>query len=206
MGFTMDMVLYRKQREILEFIGDFRSKNGCSPTLREIASGVGVSSPATIAEHLQALEKKGVITKQSGRRRSISIAPEFERTPDRKIPVIGIIAAGQPLEAIEDKNTHIDFVVSDPGSCYALKVKGESMIEDGILENDYVVVKKQMTATDGDLVVALLDDGSATLKRFYRENNRIRLQPANSEMNPIYVRDVTIQGRVVGLMRRFDGR
>ena len=147
-----------------------------------------------------------MITKQSGRRRSISIALEFERTPDRKIPVIGIIAAGQPLEAIEDKNTHIDFVVSDPGSCYALKVKGESMIEDGILEDDYVVVKKQMTATDGDLVVALLDDGSATLKRFYRENDRIRLQPANSEMNPIYVCDVTIQGRVVGLMRRFDGR
>jgi len=201
----MSTILYRKQRRILEFLREFIEREGFAPTIREIAEGVGNNSPATIEEHLQALERKGVIKRTKGKKRSISIKSGFKEPPRKRIPILGQITAGEPLEAIEDKHRYVEFTPSQPlENLYALKVSGNSMIEDGILDGDTVIIRKQQTCNDGEVVVAFLDDGSATLKRLYREKNRIRLQPANSEFNPIYVNQLQIQGVVVGLVRRFD--
>jgi len=183
---------------------EFIAQNGFAPTIREIAEGLGINSPATIDEHLRALEKKGAIKRISGKRRSISIADQFQKLPENKIPILGQIAAGQPIEAIEDPDSFVEFPSGRPDrETFALKVKGQSMVEDGIFEDDLVIVRRQDRCENGQTVVALLPDGSATLKRFYREKNRIRLQPANSDFNPIYVRNVNIRGIVIGLVRRF---
>ena len=183
---------------------DFISVNGYAPTIREIAAGVGLGSPATVEEHLQTLEHKGVIKRIRGRKRAIEIRAEFNRASGNRIPILGQIAAGEPIEAIEDPNSHVDFPTSEsPEACFALRVKGQSMVEDGIFNGDIVIIRRQETCQNGDMVVALLEDSSATLKRLYRENKRIRLQPANSEFEPLYVKRVRIQGRVVGLVRKF---
>lgn len=200
----MNMVLYKRQREILDYLRKFISMNGFAPTIREVCSGIGVSSPATVEEHLQALERKDVIRRIKGKRRAISINPEFERAPDTRIPVMGRIAAGEPIEAIEDRDSYVEF--SGPESnedLFALQVNGDSMIEDGILDGDFVIIRRQQACNNGDVAVALLDDGGATLKRIYREKDRIRLQPANSELEPFFVDSIRIQGKVVGLVRRF---
>lgn len=200
----MNMVLYKKQRKILDFLRKFISSNGFAPTIREIGSAIAVNSPATVEEHLQALERKGVIRRIKGKKRAISINLEFEQAPDTKIPVMGRIAAGEPIEAIEDKNNFVEFSGPESGKdLFALQVNGNSMIEDGILDGDFVIIRRQDTCNNGEVAVAFLDDGSATLKRIYREKGRIRLQPANSELKPFYVDNIRIQGRVVGLVRRF---
>jgi repressor LexA len=200
----MNIILYKKQREILEYLRNFISTNGFAPTIREIGKAIGVNSPATVDEHLRALERKGVIRRIKGKRRAISINPEFDRQAENLIPVMGRIAAGAPIEAIEDSNSFVEFSGQHPDErLFALQVNGDSMIEDGILDGDLVIIRQQETCNNGEVAVALLDDGSATLKRIYREKDRIRLQPANSNLEPFYVNSIRIQGRVVGLVRRF---
>ncbi len=200
----MNMVLYKKQREILDYLRKFISVNGFAPTIREIGKGIGVGSPATVEEHLQALERKGVIRRIKGKKRAISINPKFERPPNNQIPIMGRIAAGEPIEAIEDRDNFVEFADAGPDEqLFALQVNGDSMIEDGIIDGDFVIIRRQETCDNGEVAVALLDDGSATLKRIYRERGRIRLQPANSDLKPFYVHSIRIQGKVVGLVRRF---
>ncbi|MBN1162340.1 transcriptional repressor LexA [Patescibacteria group bacterium] len=205
------VTLYKKQKQILEFISQYIQVNGYSPTLQEIADAMGLSSLATVHEHLQALEKKDVIKRYNGSVRGIEIVDERYNTDLNNIalPLIGFIAAGEPIDAIEnpmDTVTVASDMVSNSKRCYVLQVRGDSMIEDGIFDGDFVVIQQQETAEDGDTVVALIENEFATLKKFYRERDQIRLQPANSEMDPIYVDadNLTIQGKVTGIIRRYN--
>ncbi len=204
----MAVTLYRRQRQIFDFIAQYIQKFGTSPTLQEIAEAIGVSSLATVHEHLQALIKKGVIRKYEGAVRGIEIVDKklAELTEGIELPVLGMIAAGQPIQPITDPNETLRVapaMLSGKKRAYVLKVNGDSMVEEGILDGDYVVVEEQEEVNNGDIVVALLENGLATLKKFFKEASRIRLQPANSSMEPIYVKNVKIQGKVVGLIRRF---
>src|SRR3989338_6431616 len=203
------VTLYKRQKQILDFIRLYIDKYGYSPTLHEIAESIGVSSLATVHEHLQALVNKGVIKRFDGAVRGIELLDQRVASAVRciELPLLGFIAAGQPIMAY----TYPDATINVPSSMlsgkkrtYVLQVKGDSMIEDGILDGDYVIIEEQSIATDGEIVVALLDNGLATLKRFYKETNRIRLEPANSSMDPIYATSVKIQGKCVGVIRRFQ--
>ena len=204
----MAVTLYKRQKQILDFIRQYIEKYGYSPTLAEIADSINVSSLATVHEHLQALVQKGMIIRFEGAVRGIELI-DSKISPALKgieLPVLGFIAAGQPIMTYTDPNTTVNVpaaMVSGKKRSYVLQVKGDSMIEDGILDGDHVVIEEQNTAKDGDIVVALLDNGLATLKRFYKEPNRIRLEPANSAMEPIYTTDVKIQGKCVAVIRRF---
>ncbi len=205
----MPVTLYRRQKQILRFIKDYIDKYGYSPTLGEIADAMGVSSLATVHEHLQALINKGVIKKYDGAVRGIEVVEQGGTGAGRDIelPVLGFIAAGQPIMPYTDPGATVSVspsLVSSKKKSYVLQVKGDSMIEDGILDGDYVIIEEQNFANDGDIVVALLENGLATLKRFFREPNRIRLEPANAAMSPIYATDVQIQGKCVGVIRRFN--
>lgn len=205
----MPVTLYKRQRQIVEFISQYIQKNGYSPTLQDIADAIHVSSLATIHEHLQALVKKGVIRKYEGAVRGIELLDrKFARlTSGIELPILGFIAAGQPIEPHTDPNAIFRVspnMVSGEKRAYILQVKGESMVEDGILDGDYVVIEEQPVVHDGDIVVALLENGFATLKRYFKEATRIRLEPANSTMSPIYARNVTIQGKVVGVIRKYN--
>jgi repressor LexA len=198
------MVLYNRQRQILNYLNKFISDNGFAPTIREIGEALGLSSPATVEEHLHALERKGVIRRTRGRKRAITVNPHFSTQASSQIPVLGQIAAGYPLEAIEQRHSFVEFPAATAGTeLYGLLVRGDSLAEDGIFSGDLVIVQKQEVCANGDLVVALLEDNTATLKRCYRESDRIRLQPANAQYQPIYVRNLRIQGKVIGLVRRF---
>lgn len=205
----MPVTLYRRQKEILKFIKEYIDRYGYSPTLGEIADEMGVSSLATVHEHLQALIQKGVIRKFEGAVRGIEVV-EIDsngRLRDIELPVLGFIAAGQPIMPYTDPDATISVspsLVSDRKKSYVLQVKGDSMIEDGILDGDYVIIEEQNYAVDGDIVVALLGSGLATLKRYFKEPTRIRLEPANATMEPIYATDVKIQGKCVGVIRRFQ--
>lgn len=204
----MPPVIYKRQGEIMDFIRQYIMAHGAAPTLKQIAEAIGVSSLATIHEHLQALEEKGVIRRRRGKVRSISFASGIiSYHPEGiKVPIMGYIAAGAPIEPYTDPNADMrippDFANSHK-RIYVLQVRGESMIEDAIRDGDFVVIEQAETANDGDIVVALLDNGMATLKRFFREATRVRLEPANAKMSPIFVKNVTIQGKVVGLIRRY---
>jgi len=204
----MPVTLYRRQKQILGFIKQYIDKYGYSPTLGEIAEAIGVSSLATIHEHLQALAQKGVIKRFEGAVRGIEVLDQkiSSALAGIELPILGFIAAGQPIMAYTDPDASIQVtpsMLSGKKRSYVLQVKGDSMIEDGILDGDFVIIEEQSEANDGDIVVALLDNGLATLKRFFRELNRIRLEPANSQMSPIYATDVKIQGKCVGVIRRF---
>jgi repressor LexA len=204
----MPITLYRRQKQILDFIRQYIEKYSYSPTLGEIANSIGVSSLATVHEHLQALVKKGVIKRFEGAVRGIEVLDQKIGTALKgiELPVLGFIAAGQPIMTYTDPNATVDIpphMLSGKKRSYVLQVKGDSMIEDGILDGDFVIIEEQATANDGEIVVALLDNGLATLKRFFKEPNRIRLEPANSSMSPIYATDVSIQGKCVGVIRRF---
>jgi repressor LexA len=187
-------------------------RNGYAPTLQEIATSMGVSSLATVHEHLETMEKKGVIKRKGGVTRSIEILdPELAlraNTPaSLELPILGFIAAGHPIQPFTDPNASVNVpptMVSVKRRAYVLQVRGDSMIEAGILDQDYVVIEHTEAARDGDVVVALLENGFATLKRYYKEATRIRLEPANSTMSPIFTTKVTIQGKVVGVIRRYD--
>src|SRR3989338_2510071 len=204
----MPVTLYRKQKQVLNFIRDYIEKYGYSPTLGEIAEAMGVSSLATVHEHVQTLAKKGVIKKFEGAVRGIEVLDhEIARKLEGvELPILGFIAAGQPIMPFTDPNATINVspsLVKDKKRTFVLQVKGDSMIEDGILDGHFVIIEEQTFAYNGDIVVALLDNGLATLKRYYKEENRIRLEPANAAMDPIYATNVQIQGRCVGVIRRF---
>lgn len=206
----MPAVLYKRQKDILNFVREYIDKYGYSPTLGEIAEAMGLSSLATVHEHLTALVKKGAIRKFEGTVRGIELLDEFNIKPRTvELPLLGYIAAGQPIMPYTDPGATVNVaphMISDKKKSYVLQVKGDSMIESGILDGDYVIIEEQNAAYDGDIVVALLDSGLATLKKFFREPNRVRLEPANSAMEPIYVNtgEVQIQGKCVGVIRRFE--
>ena len=203
----MPKVLYKRQKQILDFIRKNVEKYGTAPSLSEIAHCLGLKSLSTVHEHLEALEKKGFIRRFRGAVRGIEILEEGTvlGTGLVELPVLGFIAAGEPIEpwARVQVNSNL---VSARSESYVLQVKGNSMIDEGILNGDYVVIKKQETANDGDIVVALLKNGFATLKRIFwePEKKRIRLQPANIDLQPIYVDQVRIQGKVTGVVRHFN--
>ncbi len=205
----MPVTLYKRQRQILDFIAQYIQINGYSPTLQEIATAIGVSSLATVHEHLQALERKKVIRRFEGTVRGIELVDSIfiKMTDSVDLPLMGYIAAGSPIEPHSDPNATFKVspeLVSGKKRAYVLQVKGQSMIEDHIDDGDYVVIEETQDVKNGDIVVALLDNGLATLKRFYKEVTRVRLEPANSTMSPIYATNVQIQGRVVGLIRKFQ--
>lgn len=205
----MAVTLYKRQRQIVEFISQFIQKNGYSPTLSEIAEAIGVSSLATVHEHLQALEKKGIIRKFEGAIRGIEVVdrPSVESS-SLELPILGFIAAGRPIEPITDPNATIKVsssMISGKKRAFVLQVKGDSMIEEGIFDRDYVLIEECEIGSvkDGDIVVALLENGLATLKRFFRERTRVRLEPANSAMSPIFAINVKVQGKCVGVIRKY---
>lgn len=205
----MPPVIYSKQKELLDYVSQYINREGVSPTLNEMAEALGVSSLATIHEHLQKLESKGLLRRYKGAVRGIELLDsKIAKTLEGiDIPLVGIIAAGKPIEAIEDPTETINVspdLTSSNRRTFALQVRGESMIEEGILDGDYVVVQQQDTAQNGDIVVALIDNAYATLKRFFKEKDRIRLEPANSRMEPIYAVNVAIQGKVTGVVRRYN--
>ena len=203
-----------KQLHILKRVRDLRLTRGYSPTMQELADELGVSK-VTVFEHVEALIKKGALVRQPNKARSLEISPSFnlpdeERTT--RLPLIGAIAAGMPIDAVENRQ-YLDlediFATStrqrrsDGGSTFVLQVRGDSMIDDQIADGDYVVVQPRNTARNGETVVALLDNGEATLKKFYREKDHIRLQPANDAFEPIIVKNCRIQGVVVGVVRAY---
>ena len=195
-----------RQMEILRVISDYRDRHGYSPTLQEIADFFHVSK-VTVFEHVGALAKKGLLlrgAKHKARSLQLSADVTFPDEPRAtQIPLAGRIAAGQPLEAVEDRETiDLEEMFARPTDTFCLRVMGESMIDDQICDGDYVICERRQQARNGETVVALLQDGEATLKRFYREAGRIRLQPANPDFDPIYVDDVQIQGVVIGVVRR----
>jgi len=192
----------------LDFIRQYIQKNGFSPTLTEIAQALGVSSLATVHEHLATMVKKGIIKRYQGSVRGIEIIKqEFPSSMNEvELPVLGLIAAGQPIEPHTDPNASFPVppgMLSGKKRAYVLQVKGNSMIEDGILDGDFVVIEQKENANNGEIVVAILENGFATLKRFFKEATRIRLEPANSQMAPIFAKDVQIQGKVVGVIRKY---
>jgi len=194
--------LTERQREIYEFLRDKIRNRGYGPTVREIGDQFRISSPNGVMCHLKALEKKGLISREPNMSRAIQLSAE--PIEERGLPLAGRIAAGVLHEAIE-QNERIDFgALFEQKNQFVLKVTGDSMIEDQIADGDYVVVRKQRTARDGQIVVAMTDEGEATLKRFYLEKNRIRLEPANSTMKPIYVKNAKILGIVVGVVRQVE--
>jgi repressor LexA len=205
------VTLYKRQKEIVEFISQYIQKNNTSPTLQEIASAMGLSSLATVHEHINTLVKKGILRKYDGSVRGLEIVSEnFESNMSGiELPLIGFIAAGKPIDAIEHTYETVTVspdMVSSIKRCFVLQVKGDSMIDEGIFNGDYVVIQKQDTAENGDIVVALLDNGFATLKTYIREKDgRIRLQPANPKMDPIYTTEdnLIIQGKVTGVIRKY---
>lgn len=192
----------KKQAEILEFIREFRRKSGYAPSLAEIAGHFDVSVP-TVHQHVSYLRQKNLLTSEKGKRRSIQ-AFNNQKNGVVEIPLMGLIAAGGPIEAIRDpRPIEVPKSMLSPGAnFYALKVAGTSMIDDGIFDGDIVVVREQPTVDDGEKAVAYLPDkDSVTLKRIYRDKDRIKLVPANPKMKPFYETNVEVQGRVVGILR-----
>jgi repressor LexA len=209
--FMSPITLYRKQKQILDFISQYIQINGYSPTLQEIADAMNLSSLATVFEHLQALEKKGVIRRFEGSVRGIEIIDDTINASISgiELPLVGYIAAGRPIEAIENPLETVTVsqdMVSKTKRCYVLQVKGDSMMDEGIHDGDFAVIQSQDYANDGDIIVALIDNAYATLKKLYHEKNgKIRLQPANKHMDPIFVdeEDLVIQGKCTGVIRRY---
>jgi repressor LexA len=198
------MNLTKRQKEILDFIRDYRGQQGISPTQREIRERFRLSSFGTVQKHLKRLEEKGALSREWNRSRGIS--PADERSAPREIPLLGAVAAGHPIEPFPQEETiEVPAALLGKGEHFVLRVRGDSMIEDGIRDGDYVVVARRTSAQNGQTVVALVR-GEATLKRYYAEGARIRLQPANSAMKPLTVeaRDVILQGVVTGLIRDYS--
>jgi repressor LexA len=204
--------LTERQRDILNFIREFQKERGITPTHREICDRFGFSSYGTVYKHLSLLEKKGLIKRDWNQKRGVELIdqnepkePQKEAAGVRELPLFGYIAAGRPLDVdVSDETISVPEHLTSRGENYVLKVRGDSMIEDGILDGDLVIISRREEAYNGEMVVANVS-GEVTLKRIYREGERVRLQPANSMMSPIFApaRDVSVQGVVVGLMRRF---
>ena len=202
--------LTKRQTDILQTIKEFIAKNGYPPTVREIGSHVGLSSPATIQFHLTQLEQKGYIKKANAKNRTIEllVPNELVETDDDvvNVPLVGKVTAGTPIEAIEIPNEFFSLpanLIPAGKEVFTLKVSGESMINVGIYDGDILIVQKQTVAKNGDTVVAMNDDNEATVKTFYKENGHFRLQPENNTMAPIILDHVTILGKAIGLYRKF---
>jgi repressor LexA len=202
------MDLTKRQQEIYEFIQSYSAEHGYPPTVRDIGKAVGLASSSTVHAHLANLEKLGLIRRDPTKPRALELldratenVKEFVRPMG--LPLLGSVAAGTPILAEENVEEYIDVPAEAGGSTgeFLLRVRGESMIDAGILDGDIVVVKKQDTARDGEIIVARVGDDEATVKRYFREADHIRLQPENSTMDPIISTDVSIEGRVVGQMR-----
>lgn len=194
--------LTKRQKELLDFISQFIESHDYAPSYREIADGMKLGSIATVAVHLDNLKMKGYLTKDFNEARSLQLTPRWDERVF-EIPLMGLIAAGSPIEAIRTNET-IDIPKDMMGkNVFALKVRGDSMIEEGIFDGDYIIIEQTSTPNNGDIVVALLDNENATLKRFYREKDHVRLQPSNPKYGPIRVKKVMIQGRVKGVIRKF---
>lgn len=196
-----------KQLQILRYIYDTVEKRGFPPTVREICQGVELSSTSTVHGHLSRLERKGLIVKDATKPRALEITEEGKKAIGIKpaeIPMVGVVTAGQPILAVEDIEDYFPLppdLANDAGDLFMLRVRGESMINAGILNGDNVIVRKQTTATNGEIVVAMTDENEATVKRFYKEKDHFRLQPENDTMAPIILTRVYIVGKVVGLYR-----
>jgi repressor LexA len=208
--------LTERQRDILNFIREFQKEHDVAPTHREICDRFGFSSYGTVYKHLSLLQKKGLIRRDWNQKRGVELveeaaasemrsAPEPPRGNTRELPLFGYIAAGRPLDVdVSNETITVPEHLTTRGENYVLKVRGDSMVDDGILDGDLVIISRRERADNGEMVVANVN-GEVTLKRLYQEGERVRLQPANSMMSPIYApaRDVAVQGVVVGLMRRF---
>jgi len=204
----MAPIIYKRQGQILDFIKQHIQSSGGAPTLRQIADAIGVSSLATVHEHLTTLEKKGLIKRKAGKTRAIELVgfSEAGLSEGVEAPILGFIAAGSPIEPYTDPNATLPIsptFISGKKRVFVLQVRGDSMIEEQIRDGDFVVCEQAEAAKNGEIVVALLDNGMATLKRFFQEATRIRLEPANAQMSPIFVKNVRIQGKVIGLIRRY---
>ena len=198
------MPLTKRQKQIVDYLGDYIQKNGFAPSFEEIAEHFSFNSLATVHEHLTNLERKGFIQRSHNESRSIEMVPPKGQSGATELPLLGAVAAGEPIEALTSGETIAvpNDLIPRRGASYVLKVRGESMIDEHICDGDYVIVQRRNTARNGETVVALLENGEATLKRFYREKDRIRLQPANASMSPILLDRVEIQGVVVGIFRK----
>jgi repressor LexA len=202
------MPLTKRQKEILDFLQDFVTENGYPPSYEEIARNFGYTSLATVHEHLENLRQKGYIRKSYNASRSIEVMPSGTTVSAIELPLLGAVAAGQPIEAIADQETLAvpEDMVGRGGRHYVLRVRGDSMIDEQIRDGDYVIVNSRNTAQNGEMVVALVHGDSATVKKYYRERDgRVRLQPANVTMAPMMFGsdEVMVQGVVVGVIRRY---
>lgn len=201
------MTLTKRQKEILDFIRSFIEEEGYAPSNLEIRQKFNINSPATVHQHLENLEAKKCIYRTPNRHRSIEILSVASAAPSTLVPVLGAISAGHPIESYPDTETlSVPKEMLGGGENYLLRVRGDSMIGDHILDGDMVLVRKSETAQAGDTVVALINGAESTLKRFYPENGRVRLQPANPEMAPLLysAEKVEIQGKVIGILRKFS--
>lgn len=193
--------LTKRQKEILDFVSDYIKKHGYSPFYEEIGQKFGLSALSTVHEHITELVDKGYLGKDEHKERGLYLPKK--RKSYLEIPLVGEIACGQPIEAIEEKGEVVKVARENSlrGNLFALKAKGDSMIDEGIFDNDIIIVKKQESADDGDTVVAIVDDNEATLKKLYHENGKIKLQPANPRYKAIYKEEVLIRGVVVKIIR-----
>jgi len=209
----MRMALTKRQRQVYDYIADFVSRNGYSPSFEEIAQGMELNSLATVHKHISNLERKGLLKRDYNRSRSIDLLPpkgSMKKAmaavpPPLELPLLGRIAAGKPIEAVENPETLSLSDFTSSKDVYVLKVMGESMQDEHIVEGDYVIVEKAESARNGEIVVAVVNNDDATLKRIYHEGEKTRLQPSNAKMQPIIVpsRAVQVQGRVIGVLRKY---
>ncbi len=210
------MAVTKRQRQVYDFIAGFVRAHGYSPSFEEIGNGLGLSSLATVHKHITNLEKKGLLRRDYNRSRSIDVlAPRGRmkqamgmsagQMPDTVLPLVGRIAAGRPVETLENPETISLSDITRAREVFVLEVRGDSMQDEHIVDGDYVLIEKTRSARDGEIVVALVNGSETTLKRFYKEGDRIRLQPSNAAMAPIMVpaEGVEIQGRVVGVLRKY---
>ena len=201
--------LTKKQSEVLDYLKKYKAEHGYPPSVREIGSALGLSSPATVQAHLNRLKAAGVIKNSSNKFRTIEILVDNEYLNEEedvvKVPLLGKITAGNPIEAIERPNEFFDIpasLIPAKETIFTLEVSGESMINKGIYDGDYVIVQKQNTARNGEIVVAMTDENEVTLKTFYKEDDHIRLQPENDTMAPFIFKNVTILVKAIGLYRK----
>ena len=198
--------LTKRQREILNYLADFIQQHGYAPSLEEIGQRFGLSSLATVHKHLTNLEGKGFIRRSWNKSRSVEIIPTKHGAQSRELDLMGYVAAGEPIEAVATlESIAVPEMLIGNNRAYVLRVRGDSMIDEQIRDGDYVVVEDRKTAENGEMVIALLNNAEVTLKTLFRENDSVRLQPANRKMEPIVIRvaDLRIQGVVVGIMRRY---
>ena len=205
----MEKALTLRQEEVLTYIKKYIAVHGYPPAIREICAGVGLNSPATVFVHLKNLEKNGLVGSTNNKFRSLELLVDNEYIDKAedviKVPLLGKITAGSPITAIEQPDEYFDLpasLVPKSGEVFTLHVSGESMINKGIFDNDYVIIKRQNDAKNGDIVVAMTDENEVTLKTFYKEKDHIRLQPENDTMEPLIFPNITILGKAIGLYRK----